>query len=421
MSRQQAARKQQGLAPLTVDDERALCRKLVADQIEGLACEAMTAGRKPLDREQEQQLIQAVVDRLYGLGGLQRYVTDPPQWADVHANGCDNVWLTGMDGTRVKGEPVAASDDEMVQQIAMVARRHGHSERQWNYANPILQLRLRGGHRLHAVMALGERPYVSIRCHNWDINRLAHLLEREMIDQTLFEFLRALVLARRNIIVGGATWVGKTTFLRCLINEISSDERLVIIEDLAELGIERFLELHPNRVVLEARPPNLEGAGEVSMAELVRSSLRMNPDRVFVGEVRGPEVLPMLLAMSQGKDGSMCSIHAMSSANVFERLWMYARMAPEKLEPDAMNRVVAQAVHFVVYLDWVGGVRRVTSVREIRGAQGLQVATNEVFQPGPDGRAVPGCPPSEQTLGSLEAVGFDRDLLLRRQPAWEPL
>lgn len=405
LSRQQTARKQQGLPPLGVDHERALCRKLLAEKLEVLASQALRAGHKPLDWQEEAELAQAVIDRLYGLGAMQRYVDDP-DLTDVDINGYDVVWLTHKDGTKSRGEPVAASDDELVSLVATAARRLGRTERQWNYAHPVLQLQLPGGHRLHAVMAVGQRPYISIRSHNWDINRLAHLLEREMFDHVLYEFLRDLVLARRNIIVGGGTQAGKTTVLRCLINEIPPNERLVIIEDTAELCIDRFPQLHPDLVQLEARPPNLEGVGEVSMAELVRCGLRMHPDRVFVGEVRGLEAEPMLLAMSQGNPGSMCSIHAESSANVFKRLWTYAR-----LNPDVTNQLVADAVHFVVYLDWVDGVRRVVSVREIRGAQGLQVATNEVFEPGPDGRAVVGSPPSEETLRRLEAVGFDRDIL----------
>src|SRR5690606_29214455 len=143
------------------------------------------------------------------------------------------------------------------------------------------------------------------------------------VDPELSEFLKAAVKAKKNLIVAGGTGTGKTTMLRCLINEIPANERLITIEDSLEIGLEHFEELHPDFETLEAREANTEGVGESSLAELVRAGLRMDPQRVIVGEVRGAEVLPMLLAMSQGNDGSMCSIHADSSKGVFGRLAMY--------------------------------------------------------------------------------------------------
>jgi len=144
----------------------------------------------------------------------------------------------------------------------------------------------------------------------------------------------------------------------------------------------------------------------------VRAGLRMDPDRVIVGEVRGAEVLPMLLAMSQGNDGSMCSIHADSSKGVFGRLAMYAAMTRERLTPEVTNLLVAQAVDLIVHLGWVGGVRKVTSVREVTGVieTGL-VASNELWAPGPDGAAEPRTPPQAETITALEAHGFDRAVL----------
>lgn len=135
----------------------------------------------------------------------------------------------------------------------------------------------------------------------------------------------------------------------------------------------------------------------------------MDPDRVIVGEVRGSEVLPMLLAMSQGNDGSMCSIHADSSKGVFGRLAMYAAMTRERLEPDVTNLLVANAVDVIVHLGWVDGVRRITSVREVTGVvEGGHVASNELWRPGTDGRALPGVPASEETIVAVEQHGFDR-------------
>ena len=213
---------------------------------------------------------------------------------------------------------------------------------------------------------------------------------------------------KTNVIVAGGTGTGKTTTLRCLINEIPADERLITIEDSLEIGLERFEDLHPDHETLEAREANTEGAGTFTLADLVRSALRMDPERVIVGEVRGAEILPMLLAMSQGNDGSMCSIHADSSRGVFARLAMYAAMTPERLSPGVTNLLVANAVDLIVHLGWVSGTRRITSVREVTGVlEGGQVVSNELWRPDASGAGVPAAPPSRALAELVEAHGFD--------------
>jgi pilus assembly protein CpaF len=402
-----------GRGRMSVVDEQALAYKLIADRLTDLADDALQRGQEPLDPATEKVLGQAVFDSLYGLGRIQPLLDADPGYTDIHIAGCDSVWLTLADGRKVRGEPVADSDEELVDMVATAARRFGRSERRWDYAHPELDMQLPNGDRLHALMAVTSRPHVTIRRHRWTINRLPQLRELGMIDDRLEHFFACAVKAGRNMIVSGGTGTGKTTMMRCLMNEVDEDERIITVEDSLELGLERFGDLHPDLVTLEARSANIEGVGEFSMASLVRSGLRMNPKRCCVGEIRGKEVLPMLLAMSQGNDGSMCTVHAESSQGVFGRLVMYAAMTEERFEPKVTNRLVAEAVHLVVHVGWADGQRCVTSVREITGADGEQVITNEVFRPGPDGRAVPGYPLQEQTLARLEAVGFDRSVLER--------
>lgn len=395
-----------GRGRLSGDDERALARKLIADELQRLAATAFNEGREPLDESAEQALTLAVLDRLHGLGRLQPLLDDP-SIRDIHISGCQRVWLNLRDGTKVQGPPVAATDDELIDLIATAARRIGRSERRWDNAHPELNLQLPNGDRLHALMAVSGRPTVSIRRHDFDISRMSQLIERGVCDDLTASFLSAAVRARANIIVAGGTGTGKTTTLRCLINEIPADERLITIEDSLEIGIERFDDLHPDHEALEAREANTEGVGAFTLADLVRSGLRMDPQRVIVGEVRGAEVLPMLLAMSQGNDGSMCSIHADSSKGVFARLAMYAAMTPERLAPDVTNLLVANAVDLVVHLGWVNGERAVTSIREITGSlEAGQIVSNELWRPGPDGRGVPAAPPTTDLAPSLEAHGF---------------
>jgi pilus assembly protein CpaF len=400
------AHEEAGRGRLAADDERALARKLLADELRRLASDAYAAGDDPLDEQTEAAVTLAVLDRLHGLARLQPLLDDPTI-RDIHVPGSQPTWLTMRDGTKVRGPAVADSDDELIDLIATAARRLGRTERRWDNAHPELNLQLPNGDRLHALMGVSGRPTVTVRRHDFDISRLDHLKEKGVCDELLGGFLSAAVRGRSNLIVAGGTGTGKTTTLRCLINEIPADERLIIIEDSLEIGVDRFEDLHPDYETLEAREANTEGVGAFSLADLVRSALRMDPQRVIVGEVRGAEVLPMLLAMSQGNDGSMCSIHANSSKGVFGRFAMYAAMTAERLEPEVTNLLVANAVDVVVHLGWVDGQRRITSVRELTGAvEGGQVVSNELWRPGPRGAAIPAAPPTAELTASLEEHGF---------------
>jgi Flp pilus assembly CpaF family ATPase len=218
------------------------------------------------------------------------------------------------------------------------------------------------------------------------------------------------VLARKNIMIAGSTNAGKTTLLRAMANEIPAHERLVTVERALELGLDQFPELHPNVVAMEERLPNSEGLGFISMAELVRRSLRMNPSRVIVGEVLGDEIVTMLNAMSQGNDGSLSTIHANSSIEVFNRISTYALQAQERLPVEASHMLVAGAINFVVFIErrndyHRGGTMRrvVTSVREVNGVDG-RVLSSEIFTEGPDGRVTPHSPIS--CIDELVAHGY---------------
>ncbi|KAA0235947.1 MAG: CpaF family protein [Actinobacteria bacterium] len=412
------AHEEAGRGRLSPSDERALARKLLGDELRGLAASAYAEGRAPLDEATEAKITVAVLDRIHGLARLQPLLDDP-QVRDIHISGAQRVWLNLRDGTKIRGPAVADSDDDLVELIATAARRLGRSERRWDHAHPELNLQLPNGDRLHALMAVSGRPTVTIRRHDFDIHRVAQLVDLGVCDDLLANFLSAAVRAQANIIVAGGTGTGKTTTLRCLINEIPAAERLITVEDSLEIGLERFEDLHPDHETLEAREPNTEGVGSFTLAGLVRSALRMDPQRVIVGEVRGAEVLPMLLAMSQGNDGSMCSIHADSSKGVFGRLAMYAAMTPERLIPDVTNLLVANAVDLIVHLGWVSGQRRVTSVREVTGAvEGGQVVSNELWRPDGTGAGVPAAPPTPELSTQLEAHGFDATAHAAAQGWW---
>jgi Flp pilus assembly CpaF family ATPase len=412
-----------GRTRMSLVDQRQLGRQLINRRLEAYAKERLEQGLDTLAHEEEVALAQAIHDALFGLGILQRLLEDE-SIENIDANGCDTVWITRSGGLKERGPALAESDDELVEMIRMAAARLGLSERRFDMGAPSLNLQLPDGSRLFSVMAVTPRPCVAIRRHRFPVIFLDDLIKLGTIDHALREFLVAAVRARKNLIVCGGVDAGKTTMLRALLNEVPPHERIVTIEDNFELGIDRYAEFHPDAVALEARERNVEGEGEVSMAMLVRWALRMNPDRVVVGEVRGDEVLPMLNAMSQGNDGSMCTIHANSSQGAFGRFAMYAVQAPERLPLEATNLVVANAIDFVVFIGQAEGStpgsmqRVVSSVREVVGAEGPLVMSNEIFSPGPDRRAVPAAPIRNRTLDDLVAVGFDPSVLQRPEGWW---
>jgi Flp pilus assembly CpaF family ATPase len=386
-----------GLPPMSSEDERQFARALIAQVLEEYARGEITAGRRPPNAEEEEQLAAGVHAALFGVGRLQPLLEDT-EIENIDINGCDRVFIGYADGREVMGEPVAETDEELVELVQILAAYSGLSSRPFDTANPQLDLRLPDGSRLSAVMDVTLRPALSIRRARLGKVLLSDLIGNGTFTPELGLFLRAAVAARKNIMIAGATNAGKTTLLRAIANEIPPQERLITVERALELGLDHFPELHPNCVAFEQRLPNSEGEGAISMADLVRRSLRMNPSRVIVGEVLGDEIVTMLNAMTQGNDGSLSTIHANSSMEVFNRVATYAIQAEERLPIEATHMLIAGAIDFVVFVekrnDYVSGGRLqrfVSSVREVTGCDG-RVLSSEVFAPGADGRAVPAAP-----------------------------
>jgi Flp pilus assembly CpaF family ATPase len=399
-------------------DEELLARRILNHEFERMAAASLAAGRRVLDYSEEDELTRAVFDRLFQMGRLQPLLDDD-RIQNITANGCDRVFIEYSDGSKVEGPAIAASDDELIDQIREIGRRWGLSEREFNPGRPQLNLQLPDGSRLFAVAWVCDRPALAIRRHRFLKVTLEDMVGLGAVDRGAASFLAAAVRARKQIIVCGATGAGKTTMLRALASEIPSGERIVTIETELELGLDRFVDLHPDCVALEAREANVEGVGEVTAADLVRMSLRMNPDRVIVGEVRGDEVIPMLNAMSQGNDGSMCTVHSDSSATVFNKMALYAMQAPERLPIDATCQLATAAIDLVVFIAKTRNGRYVSSIRQVVGADGAQVVTNEIFRPDADGRAVPGIAPPHDFADDLVAHGWDRRLFDRADGWWQ--
>jgi Flp pilus assembly CpaF family ATPase len=391
---------------LDADDQAALARSLIDDELEKHARDCISRNEPVLTADEEASLAQAVYDRIFQLGRLQPLLDDE-RIMNIHANGCDVVFVEYADGTKISWSPIASSDAELIELLREIGRRHGLSEREFNASRPQLNLQLPDGSRLFATAWVCGRPCLAIRRHRYLKVDLADLEGLGAIDRGISSFLAAAIRSRKQLMIAGATGAGKTTMLRALASAIPPEERIVTIETELELGLDRYPELHPDCVALEAREANVEGVGEVTAAELVRMSLRMNPDRVIVGEVRGDEVIPMLNAMSQGNDGSMCTIHTDSSGGVFRKLALYAMQSPERLPMDATLLLASAAIDLLVFIAKTSEGRFVSSIRQVTGFDGKQVLTNELFRPGPDGRAVPGTPIPADLLNELVRVGYD--------------
>jgi pilus assembly protein CpaF len=413
--------------PPTREDEQQHAGYLIEQLLAEHARGRIERGELPLDQQEERALTTTVQAELFRLGRLQPLLDDP-EIENIDINGCDQVWLHYADGTVKQGAAIASTDGALIELIQLIAERKGPNPRAFSRSQPRLHLKLPDSSRLFATMSVSHRPVVSIRRHRLVRVFLTDLVRLRAIDQGLHAFLAALVRARKNILVAGGTGAGKTTLLRALLNEIPPTERLVTIENAYELGLHEpdLFDLHPNVVALEARDANIEGEGRVSMADLVRDGLRLNPSRVIVGEVLGEEILTMLEAMSQGNPGSMCTIHAESSLGAFQRVAMYTAKSAQRLDMETTYQMLAGAVHFVVFIaqrderHQPGGMLRrfVSSVREVTGADGKHVITNEIYQPGPDGRAVPRPGAPLRCLEELELAGFDRDWLEQPTGWW---
>ncbi|WP_018588542.1 CpaF family protein [Salinispora arenicola] len=398
-------------AELAEAERNALIARYIAEELVRNAESDIAAGRTPLTPQVEAAVARALRDSFTGLGGLQRLIDDP-DIEDIFVNGCGNVWVRYTGGRVERVAPVAASDEDLIELVRVAAARSGQEERRFDRGSPGLSLRLPGGQRLFAVMAVSKRPSLSIRRNVLRRVTLDDLLQRGELTLGLRELIAAMVRAKKNLIISGGTGAGKTTLLRAAAGAMSPLERIVTVEDAYELGLDEDAEQHPNTTALQQREPNLEGVGGIDMATMVRWGLRMRPDRVIVGESRGAEAVPMLMAMSQGNDGSMCTLHASSSKQALTRLATYVMQAPERFPFDSANMLIGQAVDFVIHLGIAtDGTRVISSIRQVLETDGTQVPSNEIYRPARDGRAVPAAPMRADTLDDLVAAGLDADLL----------
>ena len=403
-------RRQAAIAPdpASEEQEAAEAEVLIWEELNQLARRRTKEGKEPADSAVEQRIMERVRADLFGLGGFEPYLADDTV-EDIFVNGCDRVFVTRVGGGRVdQVDEIAESDDALIELINRWAARKGRRERRFDVANPRLNLKLPGGFRMHAIMEVTERPTITIRCPRHRDVTLWGQQQLGTIDDRLARFLTAAVRARCNIIVSGGTGSGKTTLLRSLLFEVPSVERIVTIEDTTELGLSSYPDRHPNVVEMETRDANLEGVGEISMMDLTREVLRMSPDRVIVGEVRGAEALYMLKAMSQGNDGSMCSVHADSARGVASRLRGYVAEGAANIPPAVTDSFFNAAVDLIVHLNLLEDRRRVVgSVLEVEKSFDDETRYNDLFAATTQGPARLVGRPTDALLARLLKAGMD--------------
>ena len=361
----------------SIDEERSIARNAAFAALTSMRPDDPWGAPLPVDID-DRQVVEEAVSAVLGLGKLEPLLEDD-NITDIHVRGNAPVWVKYRDGRREQLAPIVETDTDLVDFIRRIATRMARREMRFDPAHPEVNLQLPDGSRMFAAMDIALRPMFVIRRHKFEFSSLRDLCVSGFLSTETAGFLAACVRARRNIIIAGGTGSGKTTLMRALINEIARDERIVTIEDSYELGVDRFEEIHPDHDCLQSRPANTEGHGEVTLAELTRMALRMDPDRVIVGEVRGAEAFPMLMAMSQGNNGSMCTMHADTARSVFPKLAAYMSMASTGVPTETLNMLISTAVHVVVHVSNTRGERAIEEIHEVVGTDGMSIVTNEVF------------------------------------------
>lgn len=349
-----------------------LGRAEAESQILAIGQQMMNEDSVPLSLNSRQKVLKQILDDILGLGPLEPLLADK-SIADILVNGFDNVYVE-RNGKLQRVDVSFSSDSHLMNVIDRIVSSVG---RRIDESSPMVDARLQDGSRVNAIIPplAVDGPLLSIR--RFSIGRLTvdALIEKHTLTEPIANLLDAIVRGRMNVLISGGTGSGKTTLLNMMSGFIPHNERIVTIEDSAELQLQQ-----PHVARLETRPPNIESKGEVTQRDLVRNSLRMRPDRIIVGEVRGTEALDMLQAMNTGHDGSMTTLHANSPRDALTRIENMVAMASAGMPIRAIRNQIASAIDVVLQVErQEDGVRRLISVQEINGMEGDVITMSELF------------------------------------------
>ncbi|HZE69126.1 MAG TPA: CpaF family protein [Pyrinomonadaceae bacterium] len=341
-------------------------------EVARLLKDILIAEDAPLSAAEREKLIDELHHELFGLGPLETLLADS-EISDILVNSPNSIYIERRG--KLEKTAVTFKDDEHLMRV--IERIVSSVGRRIDEASPMVDARLKDGSRVNAIippLSL-DGPVLSIRRFGAEPLRMFKLLEYQMFTKDMADMFEMCVKARLNVLISGGTGAGKTTLLNSLSAFIPHDQRIVTIEDSAELQLQQ-----PHVVRLETRPPNIEGKGEVGQRDLVKNALRMRPDRIVIGEVRAGEAIDMLQAMNTGHDGSLTTVHANTPRDALARLETMIQMAGMRLSDRAMRQQIASAIHLIIQVARLSdGTRRITSVSEITGMEGETISMQEVF------------------------------------------
>ena len=342
------------------------------EQIREIASQLMTEESAPLSLRQRKVIIRRIEDEIMGLGPLEPLLADKTI-SDILVNGAKSVYIERR-GKLVKTDVTFHDDAHLLNTIDRIVSAVG---RRIDESSPMVDARLKDGSRVNAIippLAI-DGPSMSIRRFAVELLSIDDLVNLGTITPEVAKVLQVIVKARLNILISGGTGAGKTTMLNIMSGFIPHDERIVTIEDSAELQLQQ-----PHVVRLETRPPNIEGRGEVSSRDLVRNSLRMRPERIIVGEVRGGEALDMLQAMNTGHDGSLTTVHANTPRDALSRIENMVSMTGIPFPIKALRAQISSAIDVVIQVSRMeDGSRRLTSLQEVNGMEGDIITMSDLF------------------------------------------
>jgi pilus assembly protein CpaF len=360
------------LASLTPEQLRVLNKEGVREQIGNVVERLVRDEGVPMTSAERERVIEEVLDEVFGLGPLEPLLKDPTV-SDIMVNGYDSVYVERAG--RISETNIRFKDQAHVRMI--IDRIVSNIGRRIDDSSPIVDARLEDGSRVCAVIPplslIG--PVMTIRRFGKKLLGTEDLIRNETLTTGMLDFLSGCVEARLNIVISGGSGSGKTTILNTLSRYIPEEERVITIEDTAELQMQQS-----HVVRLETRPMNIEGAGAVTQRDLVINALRMRPDRIIIGECRGPEAMDMMQAMNTGHDGSMTTCHANSAKDAFTRLETMVMMASSAIPDRVIRQMLASAVNIVVQCVRLNdGTRRLMSISEVRDVEEDQVVLDDIF------------------------------------------
>jgi pilus assembly protein CpaF len=382
------------LERLNLSNIDALDRAQVVEEIRKVVHDLLAREAAPLNLDEREDLVEQILDEIFGLGPIEPLLQDP-SISDILVNTSQQVYIEKQG--RLERSDVRFKDDRHLLQI--IDRIVSAVGRRIDDSSPMVDARLPDGSRVNAIippLAI-DGPHMSIRKFKRDVLSAPDLLRTETMTPAMLELMQGIVKARLNVLISGGTGAGKTTLLNVLSESIPTTERIVTIEDSAELQLRQ-----PHCVRLETRTANVEGAGAVPQRMLLINALRMRPDRIIMGEVRGSEAIDMLQAMNTGHDGSLTTLHANTPRDALARLETMISMAGLNLPEKGMRQQIASAINVVVQVGRLtDGTRKIVSISEISGMEGDVITMQDIFVFEREGIGGQG-----QVMGQFRATGI---------------